>query len=293
MELRDVEYFLAVCRTMNFTRAAEQCGVTQPTLTRAIQKLERELGGLLMARERNLTHLTPLGRLVQPQLEELAARSRNLRRQAQQHARLDCADLRLGVMCSVGPQRFGAFFSRFRAEQPGIEIQIADATPERLAERLLQGEFDAAITVLPAGFGERLQVEPLYAERFIVACGVDHPFSRRDAIAMRDMDGQTYLIRMNCEHAEVLGEALRAVGAKLVLAARSEREDWIQALAVAGMGVCFLPEFSATMPGLVARRVEDSPVAREVCLLTVAGRRWSGATSRFVEAVRRVRWDAI
>jgi DNA-binding transcriptional LysR family regulator len=290
VELRDIEYFLAVCRTMNFTRAAEQCGVTQPTLTRAIQKLEREMGGLLVARERNLTHLTPLGRLVQPQLEELATRSRNLRRQAQQHARLDCADLRLGVMCSVGPQRFGPFFSRFRAENAGIEIMLADATPERLAERLLQGEFDAALTVLPAGFGERLQVEPLYAERYVVACGAEHPFARRNTISMRDMDGQAYLMRINCEHAEVIGDALRAAGAKLVMAARSEREDWIQALAAAGMGVCFLPEFSAAMPGLVTCRVEDSPVAREVCLLTVAGRRWSGAMSRFVEAVRRADW---
>ncbi|WP_372621266.1 LysR family transcriptional regulator [Falsiroseomonas sp.] len=291
MELRDIEYFLAVCRTMNFTRAAEQCGVAQPTLTRAIQKLERELGGLLVARERNLTHLTPLGRLVQPQLEELATRSRNLRRQAQQHARLDCADLRIGVMCSVGPQRFGRFFSRFRADHPGVEIMLADATPERLAERLLQGEFDAAVTVVPAGFGERLQVEPLYAERFVVACGPDHPFALRNSISMRDMDGQSYLMRINCEHTEVLEEALRAAGAKLVLAARSEREDWIQALTAAGMGVCFLPEFSAAMPGLVACRVEDSPVARQVCLLTVAGRRWSAAMARFVEALRRARWD--
>ncbi|HEV7264944.1 MAG TPA: LysR family transcriptional regulator [Falsiroseomonas sp.] len=291
MELRDIEYFLAVCRTMKLKRAAEQCGVAQPTLTRAIQKLERELGGLLVARERNLTHLTPLGRLVQPQLEELATPSRNLRRQAQQHARLDCADLRLGVMCSVGPQRFGPFFGRFRDDNPGIEIMLADATPERLAERLLQGEFDAAVTVVPAGFGERLQVEPLYAERFVVACGPDHPFELRNTISMRDMDGQSYLMRINCEHTEVLEEALREAGAKLVLAARSEREDWIQALTAAGMGVCFLPEFSATMAGVIACRVEDSPVARQVCLLTVAGRRWSAAMARFVEALRRARWD--
>jgi len=292
MELRDIEYFLAVSRTMNFTRAAERCGVTQPTLTRSIQKLERELGGLLVVRERHFTHLTPLGRLVQPQLEELATRSRNLRRQAQQHARLDCAELRLGVMCSIGPRRFGTFFSRFHDEQPGIEIQMADATPERLVERLLQGEFDAAVTVLPGGFGDRLEAEPLYAERYVVACGPDHPFARRNTIAMRDMDGQIYLNRINCEQADLLDEALRAVGAKLVMAVRSEREDWIQALAAAGMGVCFLPEFSAAMPGMVTCRVEDSPVVRQVCLLTVAGRRWSGAMSRFVEALRKVRWDA-
>ncbi len=291
MDLREVEYFLAVCRTMNFTRAAEQCGVTQPSLTRGIQKLERELGGALFARERGLTHLTALGRAMLPQLEELADRSRNLRRQAQQVARLENADLRLGIMCSIGPTRFGPFFSRFRADHPGIEIHLADATPERLAERLLHGEFDAAITALPAGFGERLKAELLYTERFVVACGPAHPFAERRMIRMADMDGQAYLLRINCEHRSILADALRASGARLAMACRSEREDWIQSLAAAGMGVCFLPEFSAVMPGLVACSIEDSPTAREICLLTVAGRRWSAAVSTFVDAVRRTRWE--
>lgn len=292
MELREVAYFLAICRTMNFTRAAEQCGVTQPTLTRGIQKLERELGGPLIARERGLTHLTALGRLVLPDLEELSVRSDTLRRQVQQHARLENADLRLGIMCSIGPRRFGPVLSRFRADQPGVEIRLADATPERLAERLLQGEFDAAVTVMPDGFADRLKAEHLYTERFVVGCGVSHPFARRPSVSMRDMDGQDYLLRINCEHREVLGDALRAAGARLSMACRSEREDWIQSLAVAGMGVCFLPEFSAMMPGLVTCPVEDSPAAREICLLTVAGRRWSGAVSRFVDSLRRTQWEA-
>ncbi len=69
MEMHQVRYFLAVARALNFTRAAEECNVTQPSLTRAIQKLEDELGGLLFRRERSLTHLTDLGRAVQPHLQ--------------------------------------------------------------------------------------------------------------------------------------------------------------------------------------------------------------------------------
>jgi DNA-binding transcriptional LysR family regulator len=76
MEMHQIRYFLAVCETLNFTRAAEQCNVTQPALTRAIQKLEEELGGLLFRRERHLTHLTDLGRLVRPQLEQVGGRPR-------------------------------------------------------------------------------------------------------------------------------------------------------------------------------------------------------------------------
>jgi DNA-binding transcriptional LysR family regulator len=291
MELREVGYFLAVSRTLNFTKAAEQCGVTQPTLTRGIQKLERELGGVLVVRERGYTHLTALGRLALPQLEDLVTRSAELRQQARQLARTGGADLRLGVMCSIGPSRFGPFLSRFRAEQPAVEILLADATPERLADRLLQGEFDIALTVSPDGYARRLDALPLYRERFVVACGVSHPFATRSSVRMADMDGQTYLSRINCEHRDVLADALHTAGAKLARACRSEREDWIQSLAAAGMGVCFLPEFSAAMPGLVTRPIEDSPVAREVCMLTVAGRRRSGAVASFTEALRRAEWE--
>ena len=71
MEMHQIKYFLAVTRTLNFTRAAEQCNVTQPSLTRAIQKLEDEFGGLLFdKRERALTHLTELGCMVLPHLEQ-------------------------------------------------------------------------------------------------------------------------------------------------------------------------------------------------------------------------------
>ena len=73
MEMHQVRYFLAVARTLNFTRAAEESNVTQPSLTRAIQKLEEEFGGLLFRRERALTHLTDLGRLMLPHLERAYA----------------------------------------------------------------------------------------------------------------------------------------------------------------------------------------------------------------------------
>jgi len=71
MELSQVRYFATLCKTLNFTRAAEQCNVTQPAFTRAIQRLEDELGGPLIFRERNLTQLTELGRAMRPHLEAM------------------------------------------------------------------------------------------------------------------------------------------------------------------------------------------------------------------------------
>ncbi|WP_191084029.1 LysR family transcriptional regulator [Roseococcus microcysteis] len=289
MELRDITLFLAAARTLNFTRAAEECGVSQPSLSRAIQRLEHTLGGPLFARERGRTHLTALGRLVLPRLSELAERSAAIRNQAALHHRLQSADLRLGILCSIGPGVFAGFLAAFRSAQPGIDITLHDARPDRLTERLQQGELDAALMPPPAAGAERFSAEPLYEERYMVACAAGHRFAARESITMADMHGETYLLRINCENRETLGAGLTAAGAKLRVACLSEREDWIQGLVAAGMGVCFLPEYSAAQPSLVLRAVEDAPLARRIALVTVPGRRWSAPLTRFIEALRATR----
>ena len=88
MEMHQVRYFLAVCETLNFTRAAERCHVAQPSLTRAIQKLEQEFGGPLFRRERNRTHLTDLGRLVQPHMRAVSAAAEAAHTEAEEFGNL-------------------------------------------------------------------------------------------------------------------------------------------------------------------------------------------------------------
>ena len=290
MELHEIRYFLAVCQTLNFTRAAELCNVTQPALTRAIQKIEGELGGLLFARERGNTHLTELGRLMQPHLEEVQARTRAAKDQAARFLRLESANLRIGVIPTVGPMRFVGVLNRFRRDHPGIEVTLQEGVPSRLTEALLAGELDVAVMAQPEAYDERLKHEALYTERFVVACSAGHPFSRLNAVTMADMNGQFYLQRANCEFRDVLRERCEANGAELLRSYRTEREDWIQTMVAAGMGVCFIPEFSATSPGLALRRMEEPEVVRVVSLVTVAGRRWSTPLASFIAAIRRYRW---
>jgi LysR family hydrogen peroxide-inducible transcriptional activator len=144
MEMRQVRYFLAVADTLNFTRAAERCHVSQPALTRAIQQLEGELGGLLLRRERKLTHLTDFGRLLEPHLRRVASDAEGAKTTAKRFLDLQQAQVRLGVMCTVGPARFMGFLAGFRNANPGCEITLVEGPPARLAEMLLGGQLDVA-----------------------------------------------------------------------------------------------------------------------------------------------------
>ncbi|MGH6928189.1 MAG: LysR family transcriptional regulator, partial [Dongiaceae bacterium] len=136
MEMHEVRYFLAVCDTLNFTRAAERCNVSQPSLTRAIQKLEAELGGLLFRRERSATHLTDLGQLMRPRLEQILAEAAEVRSTAKRFLNLQNAPLSFGIMCTIGPLRCVGFLSRFQKNHPGIELTLTEDTPARLIELL-------------------------------------------------------------------------------------------------------------------------------------------------------------
>lgn len=292
MELHEIRYFVALSSTLNFTKAAEQCNVSQPALTRAIQKIEGELGGLLFSRERNNTHLTELGRLLVPHLTEVLTRTQVAKDTAARFLRLDSAHLKLGVMCTIGPMRFVGFLGRFRADNPGIEITLTEARSDVVCEMLQKGELDVALVARADDFPAPLQADPLYRERFVIACSTGHPFARKNEIDVAELDGQSYLLRTNCEYADRLRDICRANGSQLVRVFRSEREDWILTMVAAGMGICFLPEYSNVMPGVIGCRVVSPSVEREVCLVTVAGRRWSSPVAAFVRAVKQYRWPA-
>ncbi len=290
MEIHEIRYFMALCRTLNFTKAAEACHVSQPALTRAIQKMEDELGGLLFSRERGNTHLTELGRLVRPHLEDVIGRTDAAKETAGRFLSLDSAPLRLGVMCTIGPVRFVSFLSQFRQDNPGIEVTLVEHTPDHLGESLTRGDIDVALMAQPGGFDHPMRAFPLYRERFAVACSAGHRFASRNAVRVAELDGESYLSRVNCEHRDVLRETCVSHGAELRRSYRSEREDWILTMVAAGMGVCLLPEYCNTVPGVVSRPIIDPVVEREVCLVTMAGRRWSKPIEAFVSSVRRHRW---
>src|SRR6185369_1720399 len=228
MEIHQIRYFLAVCETLNFTRAAEACNVTQPALTRAVQKLEEEMGGLLLRRERSRTHLTEFGQTMRPHLEQVLRNTEAAGTTAKSFLTLEDAALRLGVMCTVGPLRCVGLMTQFHREHPGVSVNLREGVPAALGEMLEQGALDLAIMAAPGGFAERFQVKPLYRERFLVAFPAGHRFEGQPSVRTVDCGGESYLMRMNCEYGSHWDGFLAEHEVELKEVYRSEREDWIQ-----------------------------------------------------------------
>jgi DNA-binding transcriptional LysR family regulator len=286
MDIHHIRYFLAVCETLNFTRAAEKCHVAQPALSRAIQQLEEEVGGLLFSRERNKTHLTDLGLLMKPRLTKVIDELTDVKREAKRFLTLEKASLNLGVMCTVGPTRFTGLLVHFAQDFPGITLKIIEGNPVGLSRKLQNGDIDVAIMASPDGIPERFEYETLFRERFVVAFPMGHRFARMNAVPITAVDGEIYLRRLNCEYYDQLSDLVDEGGASSPLGYESEREDWIQNMIAGGLGICFIPEFSATIPGIQTRPLMDPEVWRDVCLVTMPARRHSPAVSKFLSALR-------
>lgn len=290
MDIHHIRYFLAVCETRNFTRAAERCHVTQPALSRAIQQLEDEVGGLLFRRERNLTHITDLGALLRPRFQQIVDELTGVRNEASQFLCMEEAHLKVGVMCTIGPRRFTGLLADFSRRHGGIRLQLVEGVPDRLSAMLEAGELDVAIMATSGSFPERFDLTGLFEERFMLALPPGHRLADHEEIPIAAIDGEIYLRRISCEYADHLSRLCEARGVRLLISYSSEREDWIQNMVAGGLGICFLPEYSAVIPGLQVRPVAEPAVVRQICLVTVAGRRFSPAVSTFVGAVKSYAW---
>lgn len=290
MEMHEIRYFLAAAATLNFTRAAETSNVTQPALTRAIQKLERELGGFLFHRDHGQVALTDFGTLMRGHLEDIFRRSEGVKVAARDFLTLARAPLTLGAMCTIGPLRFLGLLADFHGRHPGVEVKITEATATNLLSMLLEGGLDVALLASPEPLDSRFEARPIYSERFGLAFPPGHAFESLDHLRVVDVAGEPYLDRINCEYGSFIDRLCLDRGVRIDPAYQSEREDWIMAMVAAGMGVCFLPEFSANHPGVRLRPVADPEIVRVISVVTVAGRDHSPAVKAFVGAVGARDW---
>lgn len=289
MEHYQVRYFLALARELNFTRAAEASNVTQPTLTRAIHKLEDELGGLLFHRSKTKTVLSDFGRLMLPYLERIAETFSEAKHTAEDFTNLRKASLKLGVMCTISPDRLVDILRDFRSDNPGVEIELLDGTSEEIGKSMLDGNLDVGIYCSPAEEPDSLHTMPLFRERFVVVTGKEHRFRELNSVSMAELHGERYVARINCEYAEFMDDLWREEDIKVVRAHSSERDDWILRLIGAGLGFGLFPEYSAFSPDLVVRPLVEPEIARTVNLMTMRGRRHSPTVGAFLMAVNKHR----
>lgn len=287
MDLRQIRYFLALTETLNFTRAAERCHVTQPALTQGIKKLEQELGGELVHRDGKNTRLTSLGKTLRghfAKIEDTRALIRELARDASSDERVY---LNIGLMCTIGPRRLSRLFDRFHERNPKVSLVLHDVVPSAIVEMVLSGALHGAFIARHHPKHDRLRYVSLYSENMVVAFGNDHPFAQREAVTLRDVMEEPYVDRLDCEFR---GEFFRYAQREHIpvnVCFSSHREDWIQYIVRSGAGVSIVPEHSILEPSLGHRPVIDPAMRRDIELAIPASEARSPALLELIAQAER------
>ena len=258
MEMHQLRYVVAVARAENFSRAAEQCHVSQPSLSQQILKLEEELGERLFDRMRRNVKLTPAGELFLPRAIRILEEVDAARREATDAKTSLRGVLTIGVLPTIAPYLLPKMLVGFVRAHPEVEVVVHEDTTERLLKLAHAYEIDFALASEPI-HDDRIELRELFIEELLVALPPKHPLASKRSLRAEDLD-QEALIVMKEGHC--LGDqVLRFCDRRDVHAAisfRSAQLETIQSLVRAGLGISLIPAMAAQVKG------QDTPTYRSL-----------------------------
>ncbi|OYW21707.1 MULTISPECIES: LysR family transcriptional regulator [unclassified Sphingomonas] len=293
MEMQQVRYFLSVARVLNFTRAAEECNVTQPALTRAIKQLEDELGGDLIRREGRNTHLTDLGNRMRPLLQQCYESAQTAKLLATKIKKGEVPTLSLAVSRTLDLVHLMRPLSEMHRSFPGLQLKLRRGTGAQIATMLKNGEVDLAVGGPMGESWDRLETWPMFSEAFDLVVGVDHPLAMHNEI---DLDVELirdtrFLIHAGSDMAEFETERLHAAGISLDHAHEVDSDRDLEALVVAEFGVAIMPASAMNSSRVRHLACSALDLRRTVAIYSVAGRPRGREASALLNLVRSADWS--
>lgn len=274
MNLRDLEYVVAVAEEEHFGRASERCHVSQPALSGQIIKLEERLGVKLFERTNRRVAVTPVGAEIVEMAKRLLVMAEEIEDVAAAHADPMAGRIRFGTIPTIGPYLLPCILPAIKEALPKVTLSITEDVTAELERKLIAGEIDVAVTATPpalAGINER----PLYEEPFRVAVPSTHPLARKSTVDVRTLDLSDLLLLKDghCLSDQIAGlcgvsRAARPTG----LDTQASSLETVIGLVAAGSGMTLLPVTCLfdddRRPGIATVRAANPEAVRRVRLIS-------------------------
>jgi LysR family hydrogen peroxide-inducible transcriptional activator len=248
MNFRALQYFVKLAELKHFSKAANACFVSQPTLSTQIRKLEEELGVSLVERAPRKVMLTPIG-------EDIAHRARHVLRDiehikdaARRSKDPETGTIKLGIFPTLAPYLLPHVIPAIRQKYPELRLQLAEEKTEEILNMLDQGRLDAGLLALPVE-DNGMEIEILFEEPFVTAMPSSHPLCEKQSISLQDLEGEELLL---LEEGHCLRQQALAV---CKLAGAHERVDFhatsmetLRQMVAINAGVTLMPVLSVKPP---------------------------------------------
>jgi DNA-binding transcriptional LysR family regulator len=291
MEMHQVRYFLATVGELNFTKAAEKCNVTQPSLTRAIKQLENELGGDLFRRERPQAQLTELGQRMYPLLKQCYESALGARSLASAIKSGDIGSLKLALSHTINLELLTLHLAELNQLFNRLEVKLLRGTASEIVALLKAGGAELAIAADLGEGWERLDRWPLFTEEFGLILNAKHPLASHSIIEVDELRQERWLRRPYCEHFEQARSLIRSHNLAIDLGYELTSERDLITLLEAGQGVAFVPRNVSRSETLKQVPVKNVELHRSIYLYAVAGRQRTAVASAVLKMLRAADWS--
>jgi len=272
MNFRALQYFVKLAELKHFSRAAEACFVSQPTLSTQIRKLEEELGVSLVERAPRKIMLTPIGEDIAHRARHVLRDIEHIKTAARRSKDPATGIIKLGIFPTLAPYLLPHVIPEIRTRYPELGLQLAEEKTEDILKMLDQGRLDAGILALPIE-DHGMDIEVLFEEPFVTAMPSSHPLSDKNVISLQDLEGEELLL---LEEGHCLRQHALAV---CELAGAHERLDFhatsmetLRQMVAANAGVTLMPVLSVKPPipstdNIALRPFAAPPPSRTIALV--------------------------
>jgi DNA-binding transcriptional LysR family regulator len=288
MNLRQLEYFVAIVEEGSFTRAAERLLVAQPSLSQQIGALERELGGALLERLPRGARLTVAGRSFLEEARRTIVHAERARRAARKAFGLEGGELQIVTIPSVAAGLLPEALRRWQRTYPAIELGVREFMHRRVMDEAVRdGEGDLAVGLVPKHWEG--PIEPLGWEEFVLVMPQGDRLLRRRSIALAELADRKW-VHFQRDHglAEVLDVCFGAAGFSPRIALRTSQVAPAPMFAAAGLGPALVPDTIVPVNLRELVRPLEPRHARQVVAFT---REWSATSRAFVDILHEHPWS--
>lgn len=290
MEMHQLRYFVAVAETGSFTRAAEREGVTQPTLSEQILRLESKAHGIgrrLFDRLGRKVVLTEAGQVLLGHAQGILAAVGEAERAVTDSG--EGGRLRVGAIPTIAPFLLPSAVTQYRKSHPSVQLMLKEDLTERLLADLLSGELDVAIMALPVR-DDRLHVEKLFTEPLVMALPPKHHLAAKAEVKLGDVVDEPFILLddVHCFGDQVLSFCHRG-GLEPRVVCRGEQIVTLLAMVAAGQGVSVVPEMAAVADAAkscVYRPLGKPAPTRTLCAVWHKQRYRPASLRAFVDVIK-------
>jgi LysR family hydrogen peroxide-inducible transcriptional activator len=282
MNLRDLNYVIAVAELRSFVQAAERCCISQPTLSMQIRKLEDELGVQLFERTNKSVLPTAVGGQIIEAARRIASEVESIREIADAAKDPLAGNLRLGAFPTLSTYLFPALVPLIRHALPRVKLTLVEEKTEGLIQQLKTGQLDAALLALPV-LEDGLETARLFEDEFLLATPANHPMARRKSIDPAELAGQSLLLldEGHCLRGQAL-QVCRLNGANEEHDVRATGLETLRGMVRAGLGITLMPRIAARQTDDRIRYIPFAPTAPSR-VIGLVWRKTSARTALFAE----------